>query len=1660
MLLAPLLALVPSAASDPEDTDNIDYTRTVTWDMDTPGDYSLSGMAVAGGTASLSLVNESVIEDSVEEFSAGTGVNIGYSTSPDSMILDETSVFTTTIVLQPDGAAGHDTHISEDRATDNYGAERELRIDSESNKVHRILMRFDLGSIPSGSFLNDATLLMYQNPGGKGGEFSFGVHSLNRSFNEMETTWMKATTSDFWATPGGDYSLVPFAMGVINNTGGWKSIEMTNLAECWVRGVLPNNGLIFVPEESAIDSAKDFISSDDEMWPEFRPRLMVNYTIQGNEGVYESSVLGPGTNSTFTMVEWSNGTRSSISDEYSQSPLSPDWTWLNNPFAEGGSYNIGLTLPGWLQVTGSPNARNFNTTIESNYLFTKVTSDFTATVSLRDYFTADKMQAGLLVIDDEASWFSVAKSDSDANSKIQVELCQNGTSDTAAAVPWVGIAYTHLRIVRNSTGFWLSAAPDGQTWAEVYHHLPQAPMAKKIMIGLFVASHSAAQPTVQFDYIRVEPHTEPTFQLMISTGNSTSTSDPSWTDWTSPLTKGEAITNMTGKYFRYRVYLSTPLEWYSPTFLGLTAHWERYSPSGTIETDDYSPSDFSAWLAFAADHDDDAGTIAYYFSTDGGDVWEYITSDTIAPMTALEPAISIRAVMTTHDTLVTPTIDRIRLTYGTALSTFYIEVPSEVVAGDAFFVEVWAKNGDNLTTTQLTGTISLRAMDVTGMNEATDDLAVASWLISGAGHAIIPSQRYFTTETITIEVSKDDITGLSQPIEVVPGPMVAIDMLPANVNTVLEGTTMTLEGLATDLYGNAVSDADFLWSITEGLGELSATIGTSVVFSPGEAHSTGYVNVTSNGMTVSRFFTVEGVGHPPTFAGPVPNQTAVEDGSTWTFDLAPLVYDAGEETEDLRWFVTDEDLVTASNENMTGHMLLTLTPRPNLFGHDVLSLLVVDREGGLAQTEVVVDIEPVNDAPIISDISPLVVDCDDKYIYSLWYYIEDVDNEYSYLSLSVDPTSSQYVSADDESLSLAMEYPEEMLGTVNAVVVTVTDGNLSSSSPISVTVLDNSVPALTRTMPSVVMQQGDALMNVFDLDEYFMDPDEDVLYFFAGETHVAIEITEDNWVNMFAPLDWSGEEYAIFSAVDTMGARIEGAVAITVLQVNQKPWIAGLPDLQVHYDVEFEFDINRYIGDGDDDVNSLVIAADDSHVVVVGTVLSLMYPQAMNGESVAVNVTASDEEFTDWWVMNVTISDNSPPRALSPPDHSFPEDWPHSYAASSGLGLAEWFEDAEDGNDLEYSVFSWSDNVTVELLEDGAGVWIVAFAPDANYYGETKLTIRATDTDGALVEHTIAVTITSVPDAPVFGALTEFTVLTDTDMTYDMREFVTDVDSDFSQLSVIVPAAYREYMTGTSTIIMMHFPEDYLSSGESSREIMVELRVIDQDGLWDSALMNITIVSPGAAASELAALSMFLLLLAGGLSLGLFGMVLRMRKKPFIIKDMLLVHEDGFLINRHIEADESDMDKDIFTGMLTAVLNFVEDSMSSTQEHLKFFGFEHYRIMVSRGKKIYAAIVFEGDRAKGIEDQIAKFLEKVEKIYRKSLEDWTGDIEVDFAGIELLIDTFVKEHGRKKMLHGNADSNGRLRAMRGFEADDAMPEEGLIESPSDDEPVTILSKSR
>ncbi|MBU0623257.1 MAG: DNRLRE domain-containing protein, partial [Candidatus Thermoplasmatota archaeon] len=1456
-------------------------------------------------------------------------------------------------------------------------------------------------------------------------------YALTTSWVELEATWNLAAIGRTW-TPGGEYNPLTFYRGTMTDVQGWHSMDVSRLVDLWLDGNLTNYGMILVPDPGTGNNVKGLISSDEMTRTTERPKLMINYTFPNMTGTYESSAIGPGTNSLFTLASWWNSTHSNATDEFNGSSLSSKWSWLNKPTAPGTGYDVGVTHPGWLHIIGEGNRVLRDRVITANYLYQNITGSFRAETLVNTSFSANPMGAGILLAGDNMSWVAICLTGTGINTKIEVQVTEQGVSNTMASIPWSDLTQAYLRIDRNPGNVSFYYGDDGAVWNLAFSYAPPLPFMKRLTLGVCVfSSTSSAKPIAEFDFFRVNP-IENTVGMWVSArlGNSTVLTDPSWEAWGAALpTSLGSVLARTARYIQYRVTFSTTQDWLSPMFSGFECHYERYSPDGVIITQDLAISHLKRWLTITTTEQLVGGTIDYFYSVDHGTTWNslQVGSNSITDAT---PFIMILTSIHSTDTLLSPKVDRLVAQYSVAATSFYMVTPASVAAGQRFSFTLEAKDEANATILHWTGNVGLSARDVTGAGPATSELSVTSAWISLSGRVVVTNEVYTVKETIRIMASADCVFGLSEPIVFLPNTLGAINITPATTS-IPEFSHQEYTATGYDSFWNPIAGMDFNWTADSAIGTLNTTIGSSVDLTTGAGEQVGLLTATNGTISGALLISVFPPMFPPEFTGPIPNQVKDEDFGTWTLNISAYVSDVEDSWSEMRWYITNERLVKVSGENQTGNMEIDFTTKKDQWGTNVLGLVVVDSDGQSASTTIDITINPINDAPTIDHIAPLVVKYDVDYEYNFRYYIEDVDTPYEGLVLSVDGASASY--ATIRWLAITFNYPLALNGTTQYVVVTVSDGDKSASTVVGITVTDDNVPESQR-LPDLTMNQGEERIGYFDLDNFFTDSDADVLYFASGCVHIRVVIQPNHTVDFCAPLDWWGQEYIIFIATDPDGARAEQAMSITVLHVNQPPTINSVPDLRVRFDSRYDFDLTPYISDPDDPVDTLSIGTDDTHIAVIGTTISLLYPQSMNGTRVQVRISVSDGELADSMAINVTISDNYPPYVRSPPnnppDHSFLEDAEISYPMVGSL--SDFFADAEGTGALTFYAFSSSPNVTATAIEIAPGSWSIVFVTDPYYNGVSVFTIRATDPEGSIVEYTVNLEVVPVPNAPVLEILPkQISVVEGTQIAIDISQNVTDPDLEDTQFEFQVISEYvPEYIVMRSGVLVFEF-HDFLGSSEESRTFEITIRVTDSNGLSDSDTLTITVVRapPVTAAKDNPWLYVGMVAM-GGVAIGMLMVAVSRRKEPFVVQDMMLIHNDGFLINRLAHHAEGEIDQDIMSGMLTAVLNFVEDSMGTSADTLKTFGFKEYQVLVSRGQKVFAAVVFQGDLPDDIDKPMKEFTDTVERVYKKKLANWTGDIETDFAGVEVLIQAFVKEHSKRHKA-GSGEGVWRKMAARG-----------------------------
>jgi hypothetical protein len=356
------------------------------------------------------------------------------------------------------------------------------------------------------------------------------------------------------------------------------------------------------------------------------------------------------------------------------------------------------------------------------------------------------------------------------------------------------------------------------------------------------------------------------------------------------------------------------------------------------------------------------------------------------------------------------------------------------------------------------------------------------------------------------------------------------------------------------------------------------------------------------------------------------------------------------------------------------------------------------------------------------------------------------------------------------------------------------------------------------------------------------------------------------------------------------------------------------------------------------------------------------------------------------------------------------------------LDLASYASDDSPNSDLKWFVAGSNESLYRITGENVTGNHILAFTPLDDAWGNDRATLWLEDPLGLTVSQDIWINITPVNDPPTFSAPPDLFVMADEDYSFDYSSFISDIDNVLGELSLTVDDNHGSV---SGLIIIYRYPT---SSGNKGYDVLLTL----SDGNSEvNATITINVISPGIIGGwgwdsitlmNLGWLGLLALLFAFFILIP----ILRSRKKRFTVEDIFLTHRDGRLIAHYTRELRPDRDEDILAGMLTAVQEFIKDSMGK-QEVLKRFEFEMQdkRVLVQSGENVYIAIFTSGEVPSSAQDEMRVFLEDLEQAYADVIPDWSGDPEA-FKGLKDLMDMLLVGRGYKegqwkklKFLEGN-----------------------------------------
>jgi parallel beta-helix repeat protein len=812
----------------------------------------------------------------------------------------------------------------------------------------------------------------------------------------------------------------------------------------------------------------------------------------------------------------------------------------------------------------------------------------------------------------------------------------------------------------------------------------------------------------------------------------------------------------------------------------------------------------------------------------------------------------------------------------------------------------------------------------------------------------------------------------------------------------------------TDQFGNPVSNAEVWFNVTDGNGSLdtlnpvltdiNATAHTTFTLGPNPTTNIVTAEIVGNG-TIRVTFLATGTSNKPEIISKIDNVEMLEDDPPYSIFLFASAIDDTDMPSDLRWYIMDYDTSFYSISGQ-GTNIIVITPEPNMFGNDLVNLMVVDSDGLSDSQPLWINITPVNDKPYFFPEPPdLTVTKDLPYTFNYAPYLIDIDNAMAELTITTDSASFTAVSGH----LITYLYPSSMVNQQVYLTLTLDDGTESSQTVIQVNITEDNVPQLSKELPDVTLYEGEIKYNVFNLDDFFYDPDGDAVYFSYGYSRINIIINENHSVDFLAESDWNGEETVTFRARDPSSAISEDTIVVRVIPVNDPPTISGVPDLVVHYDSEYSFDLSPYIFDADNSTTELILTFMEttSNTWLISQYIDLdldnnlkmivNYPQTYLGTTFKVRIIVFDGIDFASQIINITVSSNWQPELKSElPDVVFYED---EYIFDE-FDLNDYFTD-RDGDALFFTY--GHEHINVVINQNGS----VDFSAEENWFGTENITIRATDSSGALVEDIITVSVLPVNDPPKIEQIPDQEGFVGVTWVLDLSSYIHDDDNNITQLEIYCESPY---VTIVGSVLVFQYPKDI-------REDNVQLLIRDPNNANAQTAFNVTLKNPPQVGTESSDLFSFiwLFILIIAILVTLLLLYTYMRGKYDVEEALLVYRKKGILIAHVNEGQEEKMDRDLMTGMFTAIQDFVGDVFESEGQdttQLKEMELGDKKVLIEHGEHTYIAAVFKGGATR-LAPKLKSTLMELETEFVDVLEEWDGEIEA-LEGVDVYLERLVK----------------------------------------------------
>jgi hypothetical protein len=344
--------------------------------------------------------------------------------------------------------------------------------------------------------------------------------------------------------------------------------------------------------------------------------------------------------------------------------------------------------------------------------------------------------------------------------------------------------------------------------------------------------------------------------------------------------------------------------------------------------------------------------------------------------------------------------------------------------------------------------------------------------------------------------------------------------------------------------------------------------------------------------------------------------------------------------------------------------------------------------------------------------------------------------------------------------------------------------------------IENNQAPISTGIPDITVEEGSS--KTIDLDNYFSDPDGDILSYTAEASNANASASTSGAQLVVVGLK-EGTSTVVVTARDGKGGIVQRAVNVQVEAKqdtttptdptgsdNAAPIVSTIPEQTVEVGSSKTINLNNYFTDPDGDELFYTVTTNNNNVTKSLSGSTLTLTGATEGTT-TVTVTADDKKghtVTTTFITTVTASTsgtggtNNAPIALTIPDQTITE------TESKTLDLSLYFSDP-DGDKLTYNVNTSNGNVTASV--SGSTLTLTGATT-----GVSTVTVTANDGKGAFVEREFVVYVNPLteedendpevgeePDQlPVSYDMPDLAVTIGASKTVDLSQYFQDPDGD------------------------------------------------------------------------------------------------------------------------------------------------------------------------------------------------------------------------------------------------------------------------------------------